>query len=100
MVRINAKERDEKEKQVRRAKREKGSKGRRGKPPTPTRARDALIGDEEHNGKQKKQGDGPQPSYPGPFGHLLRPVWMKEVKMGMGRRRLRFMEEGGRMEIT
>ena len=35
-------------------KKEKGGKGQRIKPPTPTRAVDALIGDEEQNGKQKK----------------------------------------------
>ena len=45
--------------------------------PTPSQAIDALIGEEEQNGKQKrakrkKQGAGPQPSYPGPFIHLLR----------------------------
>ena len=35
--------------------REKGSEGQRTKPPTPTRANDALIGKEEQNGKQKKE---------------------------------------------
>ena len=44
--------------------------------PTPSQATDALIGDEEQNGKQKrtkrkKQGTGSQPSYPGPFSCLL-----------------------------
>ena len=38
---------------------------------------DALIGEEEQNGKQertkrKKQGAGSQPRYPGPFRRLLR----------------------------
>ena len=43
---------------------------------TPTQEIDALIRDEEHNVKIKRkqqiQGEGPQPSYPGPFGCLLR----------------------------
>ena len=41
-----------------------------------TPAIDALIRGEEKTGKKKrtkKQGVGLQPSYPGPFGHLLRP---------------------------
>ena len=54
-ARMNAKEREKKERQVRRAKKTKGSKGQRKKLPTPTRAIDALIGDEEQNGKQKKE---------------------------------------------
>ena len=34
---------------------------------------DELMGEDE----QKKQGgSGPQPSYPGPFGRLLRPAWI------------------------
>ena len=46
------------------------------KHPTPSRATDALTGNEEQKGKQKrtkrkKQGAGPQLSYSGPFSHLL-----------------------------
>ena len=46
------------------------------KQPIPSRADGALIGDEEQNEKQKrikrkKQGEGSQPRYPGPFSHLL-----------------------------
>ena len=61
-----------------RRERKESDRGQKAKPPTPTQAIDALIGDEEQNGKQKKvkkrkkQGTGPQPSYPGPFGRLLR----------------------------
>ena len=40
---------------MRRAKKRKGIKAQRTKPPTPTRAIDALIGDEEKNEKQKKK---------------------------------------------
>ena len=48
LARTNAKER-----LLRRAKKKKpGSKGQRTKPPTPTRAVDALIGDEGQNGKR------------------------------------------------
>ena len=73
------KKEEEKQVQVRRGKKRKGIAAERGKHPTPSRAIDALIGDEEQNGKQKKtkgkkQGVGPQPSYPGPFGYLLQPV--------------------------
>ena len=50
-TRNNAKEREKKERQVRRAKKKKGIKGSRTKPPAPSRAIDALIGDEEQNGK-------------------------------------------------
>ena len=50
-----SKECEKKERQVRRAKKKKGNKGQRTKSPTPTRASDALIGDEEKNGKQKKR---------------------------------------------
>ena len=45
-----------------------------------TQAIDILIGDEEQNGKQKREKRErnreavPQPSYPGPFGHLLLPI--------------------------
>ena len=69
----------EKKEQIRRGKvgRKKGP--RQGeKPRTPTPAIDALIGEEEQTGKKrkqrKKQGEGLQPSYPGPFCLLLRPV--------------------------
>ena len=45
---------------MRRAKKKKGCKGQRMEPPTPTRAMNAFIGNEEQNGKQKeKQGMGP-----------------------------------------
>ena len=63
LARINAKER-----QGRRAKKRKGIEAQRAKPPTPTRAIDVLIRDDEQ--KKKKQGAAPQSSYPGPFGHL------------------------------
>ena len=51
------------------------NRGTEGETSTPTD--DALIGDEDQNGKQKKtkiqkQGTGPQPSYRGPFNRLLR----------------------------
>ena len=36
-------------------KKDKGSKGQRANPPTPARENDALIGDEEQKGKQKKK---------------------------------------------
>ena len=55
---------------------EKRIEAQRAKPCTPTPAIDALIGDEEQKEKRreqrKKQGVGTQPSYPGPFGRLLR----------------------------
>ena len=65
-----------KERKVRRVKERKGIDALRVKHPTPSRAIDALTGEEEQNGKQKrtkrkKQGAGPQPSYPGPFSRLL-----------------------------
>ena len=50
----NAKERDKKEREVRRGKKRKGIGAQRVKHPTQFRATDALIGDEEHNGKQKR----------------------------------------------
>ena len=53
-ARINVKEREKKERQVRRMKERKGIEAPRVKYPTPSRATDALIGDEEQNGKQKK----------------------------------------------
>ena len=40
---------------MRRTKKKKGIKARSAKPPPATQAIDALIGDEEQNGKQKKQ---------------------------------------------
>ena len=43
------------ERQVRRAKKRKGIEAHSVKPPTPTRAIDVLILDEEKNGKQKKE---------------------------------------------
>ena len=52
---MNAKERDKKVRQGRRVKKRKGIEAQRGKPPTPTRAFEALIGDEEQNEKQKKK---------------------------------------------
>ena len=53
-ARINAKERDKKEKQVTKAKKKNGIKVQRMKPPAPTPVIDTFIGDEEQNGKQKK----------------------------------------------
>ena len=49
------------------------------KPRTPTPATDALAGIEEQMEKKKReqrknQGAGLQPSYPGPFGRVLRPA--------------------------
>ena len=43
------------ERQVRREEKRKILKAQRVKPSTPSRATDALIGDEEHNGKRKKE---------------------------------------------
>ena len=72
MARINTKEREKKERQVRREKKRKGIEAQTVKHSTPSRATYALIGDEEQNGKQKKEtGSGPQPSYTGPFYHIL-----------------------------
>ena len=56
----------------------KGIEARRVKHPAPSRATDALIGDEEQNGKEKrtkrkKEGADPQPRYSEPFSRLLRP---------------------------
>ena len=53
--RANAKEREEEERRVRRAKEKKGVEAQEVKPPTQTRATEALIGDEEQNEKQKKR---------------------------------------------
>ena len=71
-VRINAKEREKKERKVRIVKKMKGIDAERVKYSTAFQATDALIGDEEQNGKQKrtkrkKQGAGPQPIYSVPF---------------------------------
>ena len=54
-ARVNAKERDKKERRGRRAKERKGIEAQRAKPPTPTRAIDALRGDIEQNEKEKKK---------------------------------------------
>ena len=50
-ARINAKEREK----VRRAKKRKGIEAQRVMPSTPSQANDMHIGDEEQNGKQKKE---------------------------------------------
>ena len=75
-ARIDAKEREEEERQVRRSKKRKGIEAERPKLPTPSWEIDALIGQEEQNGKgkrkKKKQGAVPQLSYPEPISHLLR----------------------------
>ena len=62
---------------MRRTKKKKGIEALMAKHTTPSRAIDAIIGEEEQNGKQKrakrkKQGAVPQPSYAGPFNRLLR----------------------------
>ena len=54
MARINAMEREKKEKQVRKVKKRKGVEAQRVKHPTPSQATDALIGEKEQNGKQKR----------------------------------------------
>ena len=46
-ARMNAKERDKKERKVRRVKIRKGIEAQRVKHPTPSRATDALTGEEE-----------------------------------------------------
>ena len=58
---MNAKEREKKERQVRRAKEKKVVEAQKVKPPTPSRAIDALIGDAEQKKrtKRRKQGAGP-----------------------------------------
>ena len=75
-ARINAKEIDKKERKVRRLKKRKGIEAQSVKPTTPYQATDAFIRDEEQNGKhenkKKETGSFSQPSYPGPFSHLLR----------------------------
>ena len=62
---------------MRRVKKRKEVEAERVKPPThtPTRAIDALMGDEEKR-KRQKQGVDLQPSYPGSFDDLLRPAWI------------------------
>ena len=79
---MNTKKREKKERQVRRVTKRKGMEAQRVKDPTPSRAVDELIEEEEQKGKQKitkrkSQGAGPKPRYPGPFGHLLCPVWIR-----------------------
>ena len=61
---------------MRRAEKEKGIEAQRMKHPTSTRAIVALIGDEEQKRTKKETGSEAelQPSYPGPFGRLLRGV--------------------------
>ena len=54
-ARINAKKREMKERRVRRARKRKGIEAQGVKPSTPSQATDALIGDEEQTGKQKKK---------------------------------------------
>ena len=66
---------------MRRANKKKGIEAQRVKPSTKFQATDAHIGDEEQNGKKKKNkrkkhGAGPQPGYPRAFGRLLRPAWI------------------------
>ena len=58
-ARINPKERVKKERQVRRAKKRKGIEAQKVEFPTPFRAIDALLGNEEQNGlkKQKTQNE-------------------------------------------
>ena len=74
LARISARERGKKERHGKETKKSKGIEPQRGKPPTPSRAIDALKVDEEQNEKEKKgTGSSPQPCYPGPSGRLLRP---------------------------
>ena len=73
LARINAKEREKKEGQMRILKKRKGIKEQRVKPATPAWATDAPRGEKEQS---LKQGVDPQPGSPGPFGCLLRPVWI------------------------
>ena len=76
-VHISAKESGKEERKVRRGNKRKGIEAQRVKHPTLSWATNELIGDEEHmENKQKKikgrkQGAGPQPSYPGPFSCFL-----------------------------
>ena len=57
-ARINDKEREKKERSVRRAKKRKGFEVYRMKAPTPSRAFDAFITNEEQNGKEIKEQTG------------------------------------------
>ena len=62
---------------MRKGKKNKRIEAHRVKHPTSSRLTNALTGDEEENGKQKRtkrkeQGAGPQPSYLGLFNRLLR----------------------------
>ena len=50
-ARINAKVSEKKESEGRRAKKRKGIEAQRGKSPNVSQSNDALIGDEEQNGK-------------------------------------------------
>ena len=52
---MNAKERDKKKRQVRREKKMKGIETQRENHSTPSRAIDALTGDEEQNGNRREQ---------------------------------------------
>ena len=54
-MRINAKEKEKKEKQGKRAKKRKGTEAKRTKLLPPSRAIDALTGDDEQNRKPKKE---------------------------------------------
>ena len=54
-MRINVKEREKKERQVRRTNERKGIDAQRMKHPIPSQTTDALIGDVEQNGKQKRE---------------------------------------------
>ena len=60
-ARINVRKRGTHQRQGRRAKKRKKIEVKWVKPPTPSRAIDALIGEKEQNGKEKrkKQGAGP-----------------------------------------
>ena len=55
MAFINAKEKEKKERKGRRARKRKRIEVQRVKSPIPSKANDALIGDEEHNEKHKKK---------------------------------------------
>ena len=65
---INTKEKEKKKKQMREAKKRKGFEAHRVKHPTPSWAINALIGNEEPNGKQeekkKETGSGSQTRLP------------------------------------
>ena len=55
LAHINTKERDKKERREKRAKKRKRIETQSMKPSTPFRAINALIGNEEQNGKQEKE---------------------------------------------